>query len=255
MEQKAIFIILDISGYTRFMLSKEKRALAHAQIIISELLEEVLKHVELPMFVAKLEGDAIFLYATEEGLDHFSLAMRAFVGERLLLFFDVFYARLVDIRGHMASCNCGGCRNADKLRIKAVIHSGMALFYRIGRFEEVAGQDVILVHRLLKNSVPSREYILMTKEAYREITFPCRLPFTEHRENYEDVGDVKAFVFIPPSRDEELDRCLARFHEEESALMRGLKKLKHVGVVFSKYLLPVSLKVRRLRPLRNLKEE
>ena len=61
--QRGVFLIItDISGYTSFMVA-HRTALVHGQLIISELTKAIIKHVEIPLEISKLEGDAVFLYA------------------------------------------------------------------------------------------------------------------------------------------------------------------------------------------------
>ena len=59
-------------------------------------------------------------------------------------------------------CTCDGCTQAGELKLKFVAHVGEVAFQKVKRYTELAGVDVILVHRLLKNSVPIPEYVLMT---------------------------------------------------------------------------------------------
>ena len=56
--EPVLLIIADISGYTRYMTANAK-TLAHSQSIITELVEVIVRQVELPLEVAKLEGDTI----------------------------------------------------------------------------------------------------------------------------------------------------------------------------------------------------
>ena len=66
-DEKAVLLALcDISGYTRFMVA-HREALAHGQVIITELMQALLREANLPLVVAKLEGDAVFLYAVLSG--------------------------------------------------------------------------------------------------------------------------------------------------------------------------------------------
>ncbi len=59
---------------------------------------------------------------------------------------------------------------------------------------ELAGVDVIVAHRLLKNSVAAREYILVTSAARAD--FPLDLPvISSGVEEYEDIGQVEVTVF------------------------------------------------------------
>jgi hypothetical protein len=55
----------------------------------------------------------------------------------------------------------------DSLNIKFVAHIGEVAFQKVKRHTELAGVDVILVHRMLKNEVPAREYLLVTDELLR----------------------------------------------------------------------------------------
>ena len=55
-------------------------------------------------------------------------------------------------------CNCDGCVQVGTLKLKFVAHLGEIAFQKVKRYTELAGVDVILVHRLLKNSVPVPEY-------------------------------------------------------------------------------------------------
>jgi len=59
--EPVLLIIADISGYTRYMTANAK-TLGHSQTIITELVKAIIRQIELPMEVAKLEGDAVFLF-------------------------------------------------------------------------------------------------------------------------------------------------------------------------------------------------
>ena len=64
---KPLFIILvDISGYTNF-IRMHKVSLLHAEKIIGELMECMLDEVELPVVAHEVLGDAISLYALNDG--------------------------------------------------------------------------------------------------------------------------------------------------------------------------------------------
>ena len=59
-EREAVLIIADISGYTKFLISHKDMVQTHAHVIITDLMQTIIKEVEIPIEVAKLEGDAIF---------------------------------------------------------------------------------------------------------------------------------------------------------------------------------------------------
>lgn len=197
MEPKAerlLLILADISGYTRFMLASQI-ALVHGQQVITSLIEAILREVEIPLEVKEIEGDAVFLYAVRPGDNEAWSEVCGEVGRKLLRFFEVFSAALV-AESESTICPCSVCRNLDGLKLKIVVHSGEALFHSIGPFADISGVDVILAHRLLKNSVASDEYILMTDRAYRELRFPSEIEVKKHSEEYEGFGAIVAFVHL-----------------------------------------------------------
>jgi len=197
-KQRVLLMIADISGYTKFMVSSDME-IEHSQHVISELIQAIIRQVEIPLEVSKLEGDAIFLYVKKDS-DAFAWKdVRKITGGKLILFFEVFHEKLQELASR-TSCSCGACSNVHTLKLKIVVHSGEALFYRIHRFNELSGTDVILVHRLLKNSTVTNEYLLMTESAYVDIEFSCQLPVEEGCESYEHLGQVKTFVYNPASR-------------------------------------------------------
>ncbi len=192
---QVLLMIADISGYTKFMVSSDME-IEHSQHIISELIQTIIRQVEVPLEVSKLEGDAIFLYARKNRDGIAWDEIRKLTGEKLILFFDAFHEKLQELSGH-DPCPCGACSNLNALKLKIVVHSGEALFYSIHQFNELSGTDVILVHRLLKNSTAADEYLLMTEPAFTDIEFPCRLAVREGSEHYEHLGQVKTYIYTP----------------------------------------------------------
>jgi hypothetical protein len=192
--ERLLLILADISGYTRFMLASQI-ALVHGQQVITHLIEAILREVEIPLEVKEIEGDAVFLYAIRPGDDGAWSEVCEEVGRKLLRFFEVFSAALV-AESESTLCPCPVCRNLDQIKLKIVAHSGEALFHTIDRFADISGVDVILVHRLLKNSVASDEYILMTESAYRDLRFPSEVQVNKGSEDYEGFGTISTFVHL-----------------------------------------------------------
>ena len=191
-EEKVVLMIADISGYTDFMLANEK-SLEHSHLVIGELIKTILQQVELPLTLAKLEGDAIFLYAVKD--DQFNTHAET-IGRRLLQFFQVFSDKLGELTVS-SFCKCGACTNIDKLKLKVIVHSGRCVFYPIANLTELSGVDVIVVHRLLKNSVGKNEYVLLTEPAKNDLKIPLTL-LEEGSETYDGIGTLKTFVFSAP---------------------------------------------------------
>ena len=188
--ENVILIIADISGYTRFMLEHQK-ALIHSQMIISALLNLLVQQAEPPLEVVELEGDAVFMFALPAGRDSSTKS----IGEQLLKFFKIFKQKAGELQAY-SMCLCNACTNISNLKLKIVVHSGEAVFNKIGRFNRLSGVDVITVHRLLKNSVAADEYILATESAISELNFPEKFAMTAMEEVY-DVGPIKTYVGLP----------------------------------------------------------
>ena len=186
--------IADITGYTEFMISSGIE-IKHSQYIITQLLESIIDQIKIPLQVSKLEGDSVFLYAVKNGDEYAYEEVKKKVGEKLIRFFAVFHNKLDEIR-NANKCHCGACRNLDVLRLKIVAHSGEAYFYNINKFNELSGKDVILIHRLLKNSIAHDEYLLMTDSAYTDIEFPVQIEVQEGCEYYEHLGEVKTLTYF-----------------------------------------------------------
>jgi len=188
MQIDMVFIIADISGYTKYMLDNES-ALAHSQGIISELLNTVIKQVQIPIRIAKFEGDAIFLFSEKRSEISWGNDGKL-IGESLPKFMLAFDKKL-DALVSVNSCPCGGCKNMNLLRLKIIAHKGIALKYKMGEFTELSGKDVIIVHRLLKNTIPSNKYIMLSEAAQHFLNVVG--DFTLGIEKYEDIGDISVY--------------------------------------------------------------
>ena len=75
----------------------------------------------------------------------------------------------------LSVCRCDACHQTGRLNVKVVAHYGEVVLTPRRGGTTLAGVDVILVHRMLKNSVPIDEYVLMT-EPVRALAGP---PFAE----------------------------------------------------------------------------
>jgi len=195
-ERQVIFIIADISGYTRFIVSNEK-ALAHSQIIIRDLISTLIEEIKLPLNLIRIEGDAIFLYALKDNPKQDWNRVSKNLVLNIMKFFQSFANKLAEFTVHKI-CICNACNNVDKLKLKVIVHSGKAAFYQLNNQQEVTGKDAIIVHRLLKNTVGADEYILLTDSAYQELALPAG-NVEPHEESYDELGSIKTFVYYPPA--------------------------------------------------------
>jgi hypothetical protein len=154
----AVLVIVDISGYTRFV-QKRPVSLEHAEAIVTELIESIIDQASNPLVVNKLEGDAALLYAETYGDRRVAITS---VLAQLARFFSAFYSSIVRIKTARSHCDCDACANIDSLQLKAFLHVGEIVVKRVRQFEEIAGEAVIMVHRMTKNSVPVHEYVLIS---------------------------------------------------------------------------------------------
>ena len=191
--KEVILIIADISGYTKTMINN-KKALEHAQAVITGLMKTIIRHVKIPLKVSKLEGDTVFLYSLKKGGGMSWEERKKIIKEKLPAFFRDFSKRAVEL-AYSTTCKCNACTRAEQLKLKIVIHSGKALFYKAQKFYELSGPDVIKVHRLLKNSVEQDEYVIFTEEAFNDLSISA--PSIEEGEESYDIGTIKTKIYYP----------------------------------------------------------
>ena len=187
--EAAYFAIADISGYTSFLAAVE---LEHAQDIVADFMDTVVKGLRPPFRLAKFEGDAAFVYATAEKIDG-SLLQDAIESA-----YFKFRRRMRSIR-QASTCECRACVAMGDLDFKFVVHHGEMVKQKMGGREELAGRDVILVHRLLKNAVSDkiggRAYALYSDAAMRSMGVdPAAQGFIAHHETIDVIGDVTLWV-------------------------------------------------------------
>jgi uncharacterized protein YndB with AHSA1/START domain len=187
--QAAYFAIADISGYTSFLAAVE---LEHAQDIIADFMDTMVKGLRPPFRLAKFEGDAAFVYALAEKIDG-SLLQDAIEGA-----YFKFRRRLRDVR-QASTCECRACAAMGDLDFKFVVHYGEMVKQKMGGREELAGRDVILVHRLLKNSVAEklngRAYALYSDAAMRAMGVdPAAQGLIPHRESIDVIGEMELWA-------------------------------------------------------------
>jgi hypothetical protein len=141
--ESACFAIADISGYTNFVSGVE---LDHAQDIIADIMDTLVRALRPPFRLAKFEGDAAFVYALADKVDG------SLLQDSIEQAYFAFRKRLRNIK-QANSCECQACSRMQSLDVKFVVHHGEFIRQRMSGREELAGRDVILVHRLLKNDV------------------------------------------------------------------------------------------------------
>lgn len=170
------FIVLgDVSGYGEFIASTE---LDHSREILGELLGGLCESAPGNLTVAQIEGDAVFWLCDEDATGLVDLLNDKFVEFHRRLRFII----LASI------CSCRACASAGSLSLKFVVHRGAYVRQRVAGSDHFVGNDIVLAHRLLKNSVPSHEYILLTEDALAALAPSDSVP---HEERIEHIGLVR----------------------------------------------------------------
>ena len=187
--ETACFAIADISGYTHFVSGVE---LDHAQDIIADIMDTLVKALRPPFRLAKFEGDAAFVYALADKVDG------SLIQDSIEQAYFAFRKRLRSIK-QASSCECQACSRMQSLDVKFVVHHGQFIRQKMSGREELAGRDVILVHRLLKNDVGktfgAHAYALYSDACVRAMGIdPAAQGLREHGEAIEHIGETKCWV-------------------------------------------------------------
>lgn len=196
--QHGYLLLADISGYTSYVASTE---LTHSQEILSELLELIVSRFSTRMTIHKLEGDAVFAYMPESKLER---------GESLFELIESTYVAFRNKREsaqRRTTCTCNACRNIPNLDLKFIAHYGEYVVQDVMGTKELAGSDVNLVHRLLKNHVVDstgwKAYALFTERSLEQLGIH---PDGLHAEieSYEHLGEVRTLSMDLHARYQEL---------------------------------------------------
>ncbi|OBX25232.1 uncharacterized protein DUF2652 [Gelidibacter algens] len=150
--QKALYFMPDISGFTNFVNHTE---VEHSIHIISELLEILLDIAAVDFELAEIEGDALFLFTTKIPDYKRLLQQTTTMLEKFHEHTKMYETKRI--------CDCGSCRTTTNLELKFLVHYGELNFLKVKNIKKPYGREVITIHRLLKNKVPLKEYILLTE--------------------------------------------------------------------------------------------
>ncbi len=177
-ESRALLLIADIGGFTKYMALHPIGA-SHAQANVHRLLDAVIDAApELELI--EVEGDAAFFACAEQ-----PAAKATEVASAMHRAFH-------ETRQRIASnlCPCEGCAETANLTLKCVAHVGEVSERTFRDRKTLAGVPVILVHRLLKNAVPVREYALLSEDLHAGGGVDGARPVDQE---LEGLGNVRAY--------------------------------------------------------------
>jgi hypothetical protein len=168
----------DISGYTAFVSGTEHE---HSREILAELIENIAKSFGGKLSIDQVEGDALCCTAERTDVE---------VADWLRETFGTFHRRLRDMRA-ATTCPCQACQMIVNLGLKFIVHRGTYSRQTVAGVVQLHGSDVNLVHRLLKNTVPLREYLLVSRAALDSWPENARTEYVDAPQRY-DLGEVPA---------------------------------------------------------------
>ena len=179
-ETNATILIPDISGFTEFMTTTE---LAHSTHALNYLIDAMVEAVGQEYEVSEIEGDAVLLIKKGEA------PSKKEILDTCIKIFNAFHFRRKCMELHTV-CPCGACQAIINLTLKFVVHHGPVAEIKVGRFVKQSGPEMIVAHRLLKNSIESHEYLLMTEKLLQCMNDAVEGADMEWNTSYEDYASI-----------------------------------------------------------------
>ena len=178
----SLLFLPDISGFTKFVNTTE---VAHSQHVIAELLEVLIGANIQDLELAEVEGDALFFYKEEE------IPSLEMLLAQIEAMFTAFYSHLKMLEKNRI-CPCNACASAPNLQLKIIAHSGELQFINVQNKRKPFGAEVIQAHRLMKNSIQSDNYVLVSKKLSEQIMLPGTyqsklFSFCEGKDMYDEL--------------------------------------------------------------------
>ncbi|WP_019946341.1 DUF2652 domain-containing protein [Hymenobacter aerophilus] len=196
-QQPALLFIPDISGFTRFI---EQSGSPQAPFLVADLLEILIEANTLELQVNEIQGDAVLFYRLGPPPSAQQLMQQC---RRIYLDFQN-YLLLVE---QDTDSELAAALRELVLTLKIVVHYGRVSVARIREHTKLMGHDVIVVHRLLKNTIPGAEYVLLSEgytrtqppaELARAFAWTRLLPGSTH---YEYLGHTPYhYAYLSPLR-------------------------------------------------------
>lgn len=182
----ATLYIPDISGFSKFVNETE---ITHGQEIIAALLGSIIETNTLKMDVSEIEGDAIIFYQFGEAIEP-----QQFYNESKKIL-EQFHKKIGQLNNAI-ECECGACKAIKNLTLKFIVHADDTNLIEISKFKKLYGKGVIVAHLLLKNNIPSREYLLFTKQYMQSFPPKDDLKMETYNHSTEHFGEIETFFVM-----------------------------------------------------------
>ncbi|MGS2764466.1 DUF2652 domain-containing protein [Sinomicrobium sp. M5D2P9] len=157
--KEGTIIIPDISGFTRFVNETDSFT---GKYVTQALLSSIIDSNILNLRVSEIEGDAVLFYGYGTPYDlksviaQYEIMLRNF--NRKLVQLEVFIGSKIN------------------LSLKLIAHYGPVSEYSIGKFRKLYGKAVVQAHQLLKNSINSKTYVLLTENLLKAVPSVLKNP-------------------------------------------------------------------------------
>lgn len=213
--KNGFLLLADITGYTNFLANTPTDVGGQ---ISAGLLEVLVETIDPPFKVGNIAGDAIFIYAPDDG---------SASGQTVLDAVDSLYCafsdRVCELR-YGANCPSDPALLAGALDLKLVVHYGEYSINQIRDREELAGAAIIALHRLAKNNVTQDTghsgYAMLTSVAVAQMKLNSFFDELEVRkEDVEHLGVIDTYVYPLAPVWERLRRGIRRFVEKSESLL------------------------------------
>ncbi|MDX1462368.1 MAG: DUF2652 domain-containing protein [Marinirhabdus sp.] len=188
-----LLCIPDISGFTEFMGNAD---IEKSSLIIPALLNEIIYSNEIEFRVSEIEGDAVLFYRKGD-LPPFQDLV-----DQCKAFYTQFYEKINELMSKYKQ-EKQITEFPEILGLKIILHFGDEIsMVQIGNHIKLMGEDVITVHRLLKNNVPLDEYLLFSDDLlqrYKDTKVEDQFDWATLQEGAMDIehlGKLK-YHYIP----------------------------------------------------------
>ena len=182
-----LFILPDISNYTRFMANSHFDSRT-SQFIVFTLINAMVEVATKTMSLSKIEGDAALFF-----VDHGKYSNKE-IGDTIVEIFEGF-DRAKQKLMNSDICACAHCPHIDQLEIKVFVHRGTTERYRFREAIDHFGKDIILLHRLMKNNIASDRYCLVTQKSLHSVRLPDDWFKSDIVLNLGEIGEVSTLKF------------------------------------------------------------
>ena len=188
MEEENIFMYIpDITGYTELITMWDS---PESRKFVERILQAIVHNNELDLIVSDIMGDAVFFYSTDKIPSVKELIHQtAKIHEAVKSVMRELEDRLTD--KDMKEC----IRN---LGLKFIAHLGEGRVSNIDDHSQIIGKAVIESYKLLKNSIPLSDYLLMS-DSYFEVAEAEQategVNFLSGKDEFEHVGTISYKIY------------------------------------------------------------